>query len=80
MSIDKANTVTFTTSSPKAVAKGLCPENWAYPHTIGIGSSLSEYAAIYGETPVYNLAVAQHKIVAQNVIRRMAEAGKTDDE
>lgn len=71
----------IVTKSPKAVEKGLKPEDWqiALPDPF-VNKSLEELQATYGETTVIELFCSAARVRFQSAVRTLAEQGKSDEE
>ena len=75
-----ASKTTIFTRAPKAVASGAKPADWIIELPHGLPEELTELVEKLTEPVVYQLACAQYVIAFQSAVRRLAEAGKTDDE
>lgn len=73
-------TIDIITQSPKAVQDNKKPENWKFAASREFPDTAAELADVYGDEAVVELFTAQFKIAFQAVVRRLAEAGKTDEE
>ena len=71
---------TVTTRAPKAEKSGKKPAEWSIELNHGLPEEFDELVEKLGEKTVYALAFAQYIIGFQSAVRRLAEAGKSDDE
>ncbi len=70
----------ITTRSPKAVTAGHKPEGWEISLEHGFADNLQDLCGQFGEQAVFDAAFSQFVVGFQGAVRRMAEAGKSDDE
>lgn len=80
MGEEQGGVVDITTKAPKAVKEGKKPEGWAIDIPFNFGTDLEEARALYGDKVVYNLYAGQARVAFQSQVRRLAEAGKSDEE
>lgn len=71
---------TVTTKAPKAIAAGHKSEGWSIELQHNLPDNLEDMITTFGADVVYNNAFAQIIVGFQSAVRRLAEAGKSDDE
>ena len=71
---------TVTTKAPKAIASGNKPEGWSIELPHNLPESIDDMISTFGAETVYNAAFAQIIVGFQAAVRRLAEAGKSDEE
>lgn len=71
---------TVTTKAPKAIAAGHKPEGWSIELPHNLPDTLDDMITAFGADTVYSSAFAQIIVGFQAAVRRLAEAGKSDDE
>lgn len=72
--------LTITTTAPKAVASEKKPEGWELSIEVDSPETPAEWEELLGADQLCAYAMKQYRIDHQNVVRRMAEAGKDDAE
>ncbi len=67
-------------SDGNIIKAGTKPDGWSITLEHNFPDTLDGMTEQYGETAIYNMAFSQLRIDFQGAVRRLAEAGKSDDE